>query len=60
MTELQVNKTEIGLIMMGLNSLDDARLTEEGKTARARLEFKLGAAAGDLFVAARTAGDSND
>jgi hypothetical protein len=55
MAELQVDKTEIGLIMMGLNSLDDAQLTKEGKDARARLAFKLGAASADLFVTARTA-----
>ena len=59
MAELNVDKTEIGLIMMGLNSLDDARLDEDGKAARARLAFKLGAASAELFVAAKKAGDDD-
>jgi hypothetical protein len=54
MPELNVDKIEIGLIMMGLNSLDDAWLDEDGKAARARLAFKLGAASADLFIAAKT------
>ena len=49
MAELQVDQTEIGLIMMGLNSIDDAWLTEDGTAARARLAYKLGSLAGDLI-----------
>jgi hypothetical protein len=41
MAELQIDKTEIGLIMMALNSIDDAWLTEDGDAARARLAHKL-------------------
>ena len=59
MAELQVDQTEISLIMMGLNSLDDAWLDENGKAARARLAFKLGAASAELFVAAKKAGDDD-
>jgi hypothetical protein len=50
MAELQVDQTEIGLIMMGLNSIEDARLTEDGKAARARLAYKLGGISGDLML----------
>lgn len=53
MADLQVDKTEIGLILMGINSLDDAWLTEDGKAARARIAYKLGAAAADIFIAAK-------
>jgi hypothetical protein len=52
MPELNVDQTEIGLIMIGLNSLDDAQLTEDGKAARARLAYKLGGAYGDAILAA--------
>ena len=52
MPELNVDQTEIGLIMMGLSSIEDAQLTEDGKAARARLAYKLGGAYGDAILAA--------
>lgn len=52
MAELQVDMHEIGLIMMGLTHIDDAKLNDQAKDARARLAYKLGAAAGDLLRAA--------
>ena len=50
MAELQVDQTEIGLLVMGLSFIDDAQLTEDGKTARARLAHKLSSVAGDLLL----------
>ena len=50
MPELHVDQTEIGLIMMGLSCIDDTWLTEDGKAARARLAYKLGAVSGDLML----------
>jgi hypothetical protein len=51
MPELNVDQTEIGLIMMGLNSIEDAQLTEDGKAARARLACKLGGAYAEVILA---------
>ncbi len=48
MPELNVDQTEIGLIMMGLSSIEDAQLTEDGK---AELAYKLGSAYGDVMLA---------
>lgn len=59
MAELQIDRTEIGLIMMALTFIDDAKLTEEGKAARARLAHKLGAAHGDVPGEAQKAGDGD-
>ena len=46
---LSVDQHEIGIIMMGLNSVEDEWLTEDGKAARARLAFKLGVIAKELL-----------
>jgi hypothetical protein len=51
MPELNVDQTEIGLIIMGLNSIEEAQLTEDGKAARARLAYKLGGAYGEVMLA---------
>jgi hypothetical protein len=55
MAELNVDQIEIGLIMMGLSFIDDARLTEDGKAARARLAYKLGFAAAEMLAAGKAA-----
>jgi hypothetical protein len=50
MAQLDVDMTEIGLIMMGLSYIEDDRLNENAKAARARLAYKLGQAAGEMLV----------
>lgn len=50
--DVRLDQTEIGLIVMGLNSIDDASLTEEGTAARAALAYKLGGAYADLILEA--------
>ena len=46
---VSIDQHELGIIMMGLNSIEDGWLTEDGKAARARLAIKLGAVAKDLL-----------
>jgi len=50
MAQVNVDRTETGLLIMALSYLEDARLDEAGRAARARLAYKLGAAFADVPI----------
>lgn len=60
MAELNVDQSEVGILAMGLSCIEDAWLTEDGKAARARLAYKLGAAFAELYLARKQQGGESD